>query len=136
MRVTETYTIEQFIRNSSDIITYDNLSIIDKMNSGDTMVIYNVLNDYMDDLLDKALDIQLTAEDKIRYTYKPKLLAYDVYGATELYFIILLMNNICDVREFNMDTVKLLKKEDLIDMLSLIYNSENPSIIKNREKNA
>lgn len=136
MNASETYTIEQFTKINSDIITYNNLSLYD-MNSilNKPMVCYNLLNDYMDELLDNCVTVTLTAQDRQRYDYKPKLLAYDIYGSTELYFIILLLNNICDVKDFTFDKLNVIRKEELMNILSYIYNSESETISSNRQKN-
>ncbi len=130
----KTYTIEQFIQsNSNTVISYEKLSLIEKMDNIYTIT-YNLLNDYKEELDDLAITINLTDEELIKYAYKPKLLAYDIYGSTELYFIILFINNICNVKEFNSKKIKMLSRDDLYNVLSAIYNAESDTIRKNRNK--
>lgn len=134
MKSEYTYTIEQFIASNSNItISYEKLSLIEKINSV-YMVTYNLLNDYKKELDDLAVTVSLSDTDYLRYAYKPKLLAYDIYGSTELYFIILFINNMCNVKEFTNKKIKMLKKDDLNKVLSAIYNSEAETIKRNRNK--
>lgn len=134
MKSEDTYTVEQFIKaNSNIVINYEKLSLIEKMNNIET-VTYNLLNDYIDELDSLTVNVVLTDLDYLKYAFKPKLLAYDVYGSVELYFIILFLNNICDVKDFRNRKIKMLKKDDLNAVLSAIYNAETATIRKNRNK--
>lgn len=129
-----TYTIEQFINsNSNTTVSYEKLSLIEKMDTVYTIT-YNLLNDYKEELDDLAITITLSDDELAKYMYKPKLLAYDIYGSTELYFVILFLNNLCNVKEFTNRKIKMLTKENLYNVLSAIYNTESNNIRKNRNK--
>lgn len=130
-----TYTIEDFIdsSNSSDI-NYETTSLIQRIN-GYTMISYNIFNDYIDELNDLAVYVTLTNEEYNKYLYRPKILSFDLYGSTELYFLILMLNNICNVKEFNFKRLKLLKVDDLQKFISAVYNSEKNTLSLNRSKN-
>lgn len=129
----ETYTIEQFIKSGNvDVITYANLTLYGVINKNHQFAVYNVLNDYISELINISLTVTLSDLELAKYKYKPKLLAYDLYGSTELYFIILALNGICDVKDFNMRNIKLLKKDDLQNVISTIYNSETQALQQNR----
>lgn len=134
MNPERTYTIEEFIDcyNSKDI-SYESTSLFQKFEYG-TMITYNLFNDYIEELNDLCVTVSLTEEEYNRYLYRPKLLAYDIYGSTELFFIVLMMNNICNVKEFDFKKVKLLKVADLEKFISAVYNSEKYTIELNRTK--
>ena len=68
-----------------------------------------------------------------KYRYKPKLLAYDIYGSTELFFIILFTNNMCDVKEFDKKKLRLLPQDSLEEIISYIYQSQQAFLSKNRQ---
>ena len=53
--------------------------------------ILNVINDYMDELKQLAVNVQFDKNQYFKYRFKPKLLCHDVYGNPELYYIILLL---------------------------------------------
>lgn len=120
-----TSTIEEFIRSkSNDIISYDKFSIFEKVNSI-YMITHNVLNDYIVELKRLALTVALTDEQFDKYQYKPKLLAYDIYGTPELYFVILAINDMCDVKQFSKRKIKMIKVDKLQEVLSYIYQSQS-----------
>ena len=134
-------TVQDFISlRSSDEITYYNYSILEYLNGYD-MFITNVLYDYQDELDDIAVTIALTPEEKAKYRYKPYLFAFDLYGSTEAKFIIMMMNNIIDPKEFDFDKVKVIRYGDLINILNRMqavneeYIGNNRSKLKNDFKN-
>ena len=99
----KTHTIEDFIdMKSNDNFTYATMalymqSIVDKTTiySSD-----NVLYTYLEDIKSFAIDYTFTEEEYQKYKYRPKLLAYDIYGSTELYFVILPINDTCNIKDF------------------------------------
>lgn len=134
------YTLEAFVSEglSSSIIKYDNLLFFEKTKSGELLPFYNVFNDYTSDILKAAVTVELNDKEYIKYRFKPRLLCYDTYGSQDIYYIILLLNNICNIRDFNMRKIKMLKSSDMEYLLSSIYNAEheyltnNLSIVKNK----
>ncbi len=108
-------------------ISYKSLSF---RNKEDTIIytVKCVIEDYMYELKQMAVTIVLSDDEFAKYKYKPQILAYDIYGATELYPYILMLNNMCNIREFTQKTILLLSKENLISSLSSIYTSEKSSI--------
>ncbi len=124
-----TYTLEAFITSGANVsITYDKLSFKERLSNGTEISILNVVNDYLPEI--KALSSYVTLSDAEyqKYKYKPKLLCYDVYGNTEIYFVILLLNGIIDVKEFDMQSFRMLKVDRMNTVLSYIYNAEKTYI--------
>ena len=134
----KTYTISQFIAlKDSDNITYPNFSVLNRSITNDKIVycIDNLLYSYTDEI-DKVKKIcTFTVEERLKYMYKPKLLSYDIYGSTEAYFIILAMNGMCNVKEFDLDNKKLylLLPKDMSNIMSQIASAESTFIKLNRE---
>lgn len=133
-----TYTLNQFINlKSIDSITYANFAVLNRSIDHPELVyaIDNLIYSYMDELKEKQKTCTFTLEQKIQYAYKPKLLAYDVYGSTEAYFIILALNGMCNVKEFDLEEQKLylLLPSDMNNLLSQIYNAEKQFRKLNRE---
>lgn len=124
-----TTTIEEFSNMGKDTsITYFNLSFVDQISNGTWVSALNVVTDYLPELKSACVNVELTDEQQQAYYYKPKLLCYDVYGNPELYYIILLMNDMADVKEFTKPKVKMLKKSHMSTLLSYIYNAEKEAI--------
>lgn len=131
--ITKTYTIEEFIaEGSSTEISYDKLSIFENVD-GLYLVTHNVLDDYKKEIDRCCRTIVLSTSEMNKYRYKPKLLAYDIYGSTELFFIILFTNNMCDVKEFDKKKLRLLPQDSLEEIISYIYQSQQAFLSKNRQ---
>ena len=125
----ETTTIEEFIESGSGItITYPNLSFTEIMSNNTQVSVHNVISDYLQELRNACVNVSLNQNQQFMYFYKPKLLCYDVYGNPELYFIILLINDMADVKEFTKPVVKMLRKSHMSELLTLIYNAEKKAI--------
>lgn len=131
----KTSTLEEFIALSSKtLISYKNLSFVERIDNEREFSIWNVLSDYDQELKNICVDVELSDIDFRRYGYNPKVLAYDLYGSTELFFIILAANGICTAKEFNNRTVKLIKPEDLEEFIQMVYNANKLDIEIYNEK--
>lgn len=128
-----THTLAEFINaynNRSVVPIYE--SYCYQQQSGNIKyVVKNVLDDYMYELKKLAINIELTNDEIVKYNYKPKLLSADIYGLTDFYYIILLLNGICDVKQFHdINPIKLISSTDLGNYLSSITTNESANIKK------
>lgn len=132
-----TYTFDDFIAlKDQDEMTYENFGII-RYKMQCTFVEQNILDYYLDELKKCSLKVtEFTQEEIVKYKYQPDLLAYDVYGSTQLDFVILLVNGIIDPKEFDFKRkyVLLPRKSILAEFLSRVYNSESDWIKLNRHE--
>jgi hypothetical protein len=130
-----TCTIEDFIKAGQSItISYQGLSLISDLGNKIKFPFLNVFNDYIKDIKESGIikTALLTDSEVQKYIYKPKILAYDIYGKTDLNFLILALNNIGTPKEFTLKNkkVKLLSKQDANEILKYIYNAEKDLIDK------
>jgi hypothetical protein len=130
----DTHTISEFIKvgnQNKAKIGYPDLSYIEKRD-GMEYIVKNTINDYLWEFKRYAKTIVLTSDEVLTYRFNPKKLAFDIYGSTRLYYIILLMNDMCDVHQFNLKnkTLLLLTPTQLSDYLSSVYKSDMNSIAK------
>ena len=96
----KTYTLDQFIdMKSVDTITYHNFSIL-QLIDGVEHLDHNIIEDYLPELKAVSINVPLDDEQYKKYKYAPDLLAYDLYGSVQLDFIILLLNDCFDPKEF------------------------------------
>lgn len=131
----KTSTLEEFIEaGNTDERTYNNFSLLFHCNSDPNVVLAstNIIYDYMDEIKKCVVEVELTDKQYLKYRYKPKLFAYDVYGSTELFFVIMAINGICDIKDFNKKKIKALYVSDMDALLNNIYNAESSYIKKNR----
>ena len=130
-----TYTLSDFVElGKQDEMTYNNFSII-RYRMSTEFAEQNIVDYYLSELRTICLKITSISEEEInRYKYAPDLLAYDVYGTTQLDFIVLLCNGIIDPKEFDFKRKYLLlpKADALKEFLSRVYNSESDWININR----
>lgn len=130
-----TYTLDQFIAmQSSDELTFRNFSILEVVN-GLELLDHNLIEDYLPELESLTQVVELDHDQFNKYKYAPDLLAYDLYGSTQLDFVILYANGIYHPNEFNSKKVKLFYASQLKTFLNAIYNSEAEYIKFNRAQN-
>lgn len=134
----ETYTLNQFIAlRDTDKMMYVKYSILSRSIDHPEMVyaIENVVYNYLDIINSRKKTVIIDQDQKVKYQYKPKLLAYDVYGSTESYFMILACNGMCNLKEFSLEEFKFyaLTPADLSSIMSSISNAENKYITMNRD---
>lgn len=132
-----TYTLNQFIAlKDVDRIVYRRYSIIQRSLTNEELLycIDNVIHTYMDEMKKKRKIVSVTESERIKYAYKPKLLAYDVYGSTELFFILLALNGMCNMKQFDLIERKFfaLTPQDCAQFMSDIYNAEGDYLKLNR----
>ena len=132
-----TYTIQDFINmKSQDELTYPNFAIFD-YKFGETFVEESILDYYIAELKSICLKItEFKPEEIARYKYAPDLLAYDVYGTTQLDFLISLCNGVIDNKDFDFKRGYLLlpKAQALAEFLSAVYNSESGWLAINKRE--
>lgn len=124
-----TFTLDQFIACQSDTsFCYNNLSFIDQIDNI-KYNIYNVASDYIDEIISEyCVNVELSDEQLAKYKYRPKLLCYDVYGAQELYYLILIVNDICSVKDFTKKRLILPTKNNMTTICKSIMNANRSDI--------
>lgn len=124
-----TTTIEEFVKSGKSVsLSYKSFSFLETMSNNTQVSVLDVLHDYMDELRNASILVKLSEAEYRKYMYKPKLLCYDIYGSPELYFVILLINDMADVKEFNKRTFRMLSKNAMSLFTSAIYNAEYKAI--------
>lgn len=124
--------IRSFINTKPIVSTdYSNMSFIEEHERIQFAVGNIVTDDYFPELKAKCVKVFLDDKDIQKYKYRPKLLAYDVYDNTELYYIILRINDLYNVKDFNLSKkyIYLLPKKELKAFLADVYTFSNKHIL-------
>jgi hypothetical protein len=130
----KTYTLTDFINSKdNDEITYYNFSILEKIGNIEHLD-HNLFEDYLDEIESVCQTVELTNEEYSKYKYAPDLLAFDTYGSTQFDFIVMLVNDMVDPKEFVQRTIKLPYASALVTLLANIYSVELPYIELNRSE--
>ena len=131
----KTYTIDQFIAcQSKEDPSYYNFSFKDELyypyiESYIRYSAYNVVSDYIREIReDFGMTIILSSDEFLKYKYRPKLLAYDVYKCAELGYFILLLNDMYSSRQFIREKLTMITKADLKNMIQYIFNANKQAI--------
>lgn len=137
--VSETHTINQFLttgESEKTVIGYNDLSYIETIDNIE-YTIKNLVSDYLYLIQPLAIPISLSDTEQIKYKYNPKLLSYDTYKTTRLFYVILALNGICNVHEFDFAIVNMLKVDDMNTFLTNMYSAEKTSMTtyNNNHKN-
>lgn len=139
--VKQAHTISEFIalgNKTTSNTYYRDLSYIENRDNME-FIVKNTLADFIKELKDMAYEVELSDLEVLDYRYNPKKLANDIYGTTSVYYVILLLNDMCDVHRFNLKNKKLLllTKTDMANSLSSIYKSDQFSLstFNNAHKN-
>ena len=61
-----------------------------------------ISNKYTSELEENKRIITFNTKEYYKYRYNPKLLSYDIYGTTELWFFILMANELYSITEFDL----------------------------------
>ncbi len=130
-----TYTLDDFVAMSmADNLTYYNFSILEVINNVEHLDI-NLIEEYIEELKTQSVYIELSDDEFKKYKYNPDLLAYDIYGSVQLDFVILLLNEMYDPKEFTNKTLRLTKNSILNTFLGEVYSKEQGWIKQNRSDN-
>ena len=120
--IAQTHTVEEFIsRKFEDELTYRNFSIVDYAD-GIELLDRNLLADYLIEIDKVCSYYTFTAAEYRKYRYAPDLLSYDLYRTTQLDFMIMIINDMVDPKEFNRKVLKLPNGIHLKNILSSILS--------------
>ena len=124
-------TVVDFILagKETNVIRYPHL-MFQESKDGINYVVHSVLDDYLQDMQEKAIECTLSKAERDRYFLKPRILSSDIYGTTELYYIILRINNMWSPKQFTLENnkLKMLTKDHMNSFLSAIMRVESKDI--------
>lgn len=128
-----TYNIDDFLKMQNlDTATYYNFSILEVYN-GVEHLYWNLIDDYVEDL--EVVKVKLDDNQFNKYKYHPDLLAYDVYGSTQLDFVVLAVNDMIDPKDFNRPNIYLPFATAMTNFLDKIGDANTKLLKYNRLDN-
>lgn len=102
-------------------------------NSNDEKFIINITNvfeQYYEILLENTVIVTLTDEEYLKYRFKPKVLSFDLYGTIELHYLLLRLNHVYSVINFDFTELRVFNT-NILDLLNEILVLENDNLIGN-----
>jgi hypothetical protein len=91
---------------------------------------YNLYEKYYELLLDHTARVVLSEEEQMRYRFNPRLLSKDLYGTIELHYMLLRLNHVYSVINFDFTEV-IVFKPSVITLLNEIMVIESENFIEN-----
>lgn len=133
-RIKNTSTIKDLIfAGKQEQYSADKLHLKTVNNSVDQPIIinlYSILDKYMDNLTPFIEEIEFTDTEFIKYRFQPKKLCVDLYNYIDLAPLILKINNMTSILEFDKRKVKLFRT-GIVSYLNEILVLEANNIAKN-----
>lgn len=127
--IKETIELGKALEITSNTLHYKKV-ITNSNNENFIFSISSIFDKYYELMKERTMTIELTDAEYRKYIYKPKLLSLDLYGTTELDFLLLRLNNMTSCIYFNKQTFKVFDK-DIITLLNEIMIHENTNYINN-----
>ena len=93
----------------------------------------NLVIKYMPELNAIKTKVLLSTSEYAKYKYNPKLLSFDIYGTTELWFLILEANELHSATQFNNQVIYLFRT-DIVEKMTRILNLETDTKSYNEEE--
>ena len=90
----------------------------------------SVIDRYYDILLDHTSIVKLTDDEYLRYRYKPKLLSEELYGTQELHSLLLRLNHITSVIQFDFTELRVFNT-NIIKLINEIMILEEENYMTN-----
>lgn len=92
--------------------------------------LFNLFEKYYELLLDNTVIAALSEEEYKKYRFNPRLLSQDLYGTRELHFMLLRLNYVYSVTEFDFTEVRVFKS-NITSLLNEIMVLESENYIDN-----
>jgi hypothetical protein len=127
-------TVDDFIKNSIDnYLEFQNSSHFTVVN-GEVMEDFNIFRDrYFDAIMSYTETRTLKDSEIKKYRYRPKRLSYDLYQCIDYWYILLMINRMSSMMEFNKRTIKVLTYEGVTFLKNLAKKEENDIILNKKE---
>jgi len=127
--VQESHTVQEFIElggQNKDNLGYNDYSYIETREKIEYTV-KNVLDDYYTELFELAKEVKLADWAVREYRGNPKKLSNKLYGSTRYWHMILRLNGMANIHEFNLENHKLflIEPDDLYKFMTKVYNTES-----------
>lgn len=135
------YTLEEFIRlyetedlKISDLFLQD-VFPADNGNSNKKIILNDtaLTDKYLEELRPSVAKVSFNTQEYVKYKYNPKLLSYEVYGTTELWYLILRINELYTAADFDLRVVKMFDVS-VLDKITRMMDLETPFMDLNADE--
>lgn len=114
-------------------VSHSSLFLKSSISTSDKNIIINaksLISKYYDIIIKNTISVTLSDTDYLRYRYNPKLYCYEKYGTTELWSLLLKVNNMTSVTEFTSKSFTAFSSK-ILDVINEVLILENDNIKDN-----
>lgn len=79
-----------------------------------------LIDKYLEEIEEQKTTVALSTEEYYKYRYNPKLMSFDIYGTTELWFLIMAANELYSIIDFDLRVVKAYRTDILQKITRMI----------------
>ncbi len=138
MAMDNTATIKDYIsKYQTDDVVLSSFFLKEVLNTetGKNLIVNDrsLLSKYLPELESSKVKVQLSNSEYRKYRFNPKRLSYDLYGTTELWFLILDANELHSITQFDLQVVSLYDTS-ILSKMSRIFNLEKEIREQNDEE--
>ena len=126
--------LNKFIMQNTKLVDYFFTEYLSDDDTQQFHIMDNVAQYHRRFLRPLVKTVTFSSEDYRKYRYNPWRLSNDLYGTTELWFMILHLNEMYSANEFDKRSIKIYNKEDFIDKLNEIVNVYTDSLDDNHRE--
>ena len=98
------------------------------------VLVDNLMDKYREEIMSKKKLVSLTDQEKHLYYYNPKLLCHRLYGHTELWHMLLEINEMLSVTQFCQEYIYVMTPGTIDKIFLEIINLEENNINQNAEE--
>ena len=121
----------QYTRSIENSLNFHNSSIF-YQEDGVIIEAFNILRDkYFYDIMQYAEDIEYDKSEFRQYKFRPKTLSLELYGYSDYWYILLLINGMKSITEFKRRKIKVLNTDGLVYIETILTYHEK-EILKNK----
>lgn len=117
-------------------LSYNKLFLKSKIDADNNTLIVNstlLTNKYYEYIQRSVVTLTMTNNEYMKYRYQPKLFCSDMYGTTELWALLLQINNFNSVTDFKHKKIKVFSP-DIFNIINEILINEEKNILENYER--
>ena len=131
MTVTQQIAYGKALKISTETTNYQSVL----SSGGDKLVINfeSLLTSYRYFFDQLVITYDLNDDQYLNYRFQPKKLSYDLYGTVELAPLLLNINNVVSVSEFDFQSPKIFKSS-ILDFINEVLNKEKIKITANNKQ--
>ena len=139
MNLIKCNNVDDCVKYGEDLeLSHSKLFVKTPISIGDDKLLISnytsIINPYMDYIKKTLVDYTITDEEMMEFKYKPKYFCLSKYGTMELWSLLLRVNNMKSIMDFNKKNIKAFNSNMIFETINEIIILEEERIQKNNDE--